>query len=123
MSLEKIRATAKDPKVNQHLEGVLEHLASRHPDLELAIKWGKPMFSQSGAFIIGFDVAKAHLSVIPEPYAMETFADAIEAAGYGRTDNLFKITADQEPHLDLLEAIIAFKREDKVGAVTYFKAD
>lgn len=75
------------------------------------------------AFIIGFDVAKAHLSVIPEPYAMETFADAIEAAGYGRTDNLFKITADQEPHLDVPEAIIAFKREDKVGAVTYFKAD
>lgn len=107
--------------IKDKLTAIFSHLDSQHPDLQGELKWKKPMFSKDGAFIIGFDAAKKHLSVISEPYAMAIFADQIKAAGCASTSNLFKIAEDQDLPMDLLEAIIAFKREDKAGATTYFK--
>lgn len=110
-----------NPAIKEKLEEVLAYLAEKHPDFLGEIKWKKPMFSKDGTFIIGFDAAKKHLSVIPEPYAIEIFKDDIKAAGLSSTENLFKFAEDQDINFPLLEKIIAFKLEDKKGEGKYFK--
>ncbi|HEL1618559.1 TPA: hypothetical protein TXL63_000358 [Streptococcus suis] len=83
--------------------------------LTRTLKSGARLLPTLGTFIIGFSVAKAHISIAPETVTMETFAKDIKEAGYDATSNLFKIKEDQEVNWDLLRNIIAFNMEDKKG--------
>ncbi|MFZ2532448.1 MAG: hypothetical protein WAX01_08880 [Streptococcus suis] len=49
------------------------------------------MFIMNGTFIIGFSVAKNHISIAPEAVTMAIFTNDIKAANYEATNNLFKI--------------------------------
>ena len=49
------------------------------------------MFIMNGTFIIGFSVAKNHISIAPEAVTMAIFTNDINAANYEATNNLFKI--------------------------------
>lgn len=73
------------------------------------------MFIMNGTFIIGFSVAKNHISIAPEWVTMAIFTNDIKVANYEATNNLFKIMENQEVDWKLLRNMIVFNMDDKKG--------
>lgn len=100
---------------------LLSWVSQTFPKLDTAVKWKQPMFTDHGTFIIGFSVSKNHIAVAPEPYAVEHFADRLDAVGYSRTNMLFRIRWDQDIAYELLKDIIEFNIADKDGYSPFWR--
>ena len=81
----------KNPILKFKLEPIFEQIQKEIPNLTVELKWNQPMFIINGTFIIGFSVAKNHISIAPEAVTMAIFTNDIKAANYEATNNLFKI--------------------------------
>lgn len=81
----------KNPILKFKLEPIFEQIQKEFPNLTVELKWNQPMFIMNGTFIIGFSVAKNHISITPEAVTMAIFTNDIKAANYEATNNLFKI--------------------------------
>lgn len=81
----------KNPILKFKLEPIFEQIQKEFPNLTVELKWNQPMFIMNGTFIIGFSVAKNHISIAPEAVTMAIFTNDINAANYEATNNLFKI--------------------------------
>lgn len=81
----------KNPILKFKLEPIFEQIQKEIPNLTVELKWNQPMFIMNGTFIIGFSVAKNHISIAPEAVTMAIFTNDIKAASYEATNNLFKI--------------------------------
>lgn len=100
---------------------VLAWTAKQYPSLEPAVKWNQPMFTDHGTYIIGFSVAKKHMSIAPEQVAMLRFEKGIEQAGYEHTKELFRIKWKDPVDYDLLEKMIEFNISDKADCMTFWR--
>ncbi|WP_342388408.1 iron chaperone [Salinicoccus bachuensis] len=105
----------------EKVEQVLSWVHDTYPDMERVVKWNQPMFTDHGTYIIGFSVAKKHMSVAPENKAITEFSGALEEAGYAHTSQIFRIPWDSEVDYDLLKKIIDFNIEDKAGLDTFWR--
>lgn len=103
------------------MDGILNHIKDKFPQLKEEIKWNQPMFSDHGTFIIGFSIAKGHIAVAPEAVAISLFEKEIEAAGYSHTQGLFRIKWTDKVDFDLLYKIVAYNIEDKKGMKKYWR--
>ncbi|MFD1032367.1 iron chaperone [Metaplanococcus flavidus] len=110
-----------DPSQRDRTEEVLAWTAKTYPHLEPAIKWNQPMFTDHGTYIIGFSVAKEHMSVAPEQAAMTRFETDIEQAGYNHTKELFRIPWKKQLDYNLLEKMIDFNISDKADCTTFWR--
>ena len=81
----------KNPILKFKLEPIFEQIQKEIPNLTVELKWNQPMFIMNGTFIIGFSVAKNHISIAPEAVTMAIFTNDIKASNYEATNNLFKI--------------------------------
>lgn len=81
----------KNPILKFKLEPIFEQIQKEFPNLTVELKWNQPMFIMNGTFIIGFSVAKNHISIAPEAVTIAIFTNDIKAANYEATNNLFKI--------------------------------
>ncbi len=81
----------KNPILKFKLEPIFKQIQKEFPNLTVELKWNQPMFIMNGTFIIGFSVAKNHISIAPEAVTMAIFTNDIKAANYEATNNLFKI--------------------------------
>lgn len=81
----------KNPILKFKLELIFEQIQKEIPNLTVELKWNQPIFIMNGTFIIGFSVAKNHISIAPEAVTMAIFTNDIKAANYEATNNLFKI--------------------------------
>ncbi len=81
----------KNPILKFKLEPIFEQIQKEFQNLTVELKWNQPMFIMNGTFIIGFSVAKNHISIAPEAVTMAIFTNDIKAANYEATNNLFKI--------------------------------
>ena len=81
----------KNPILKFKLEPIFEQIQKEIPNLTVELKWNQPMFIMNGTFIIGFSVAKNHISIAPEAVTMAIFTNDIKVANYEATNNLFKI--------------------------------
>src|SRR5690554_1024248 len=72
----------ENPQHRARMEKVLSWVAKEFPNLKPRIAWNQPMFTDHGTFIIGFSIAKKHLSVAPERTGIIHFSDEIAQAGY-----------------------------------------
>ncbi len=81
----------KNPILKFKLEPIFEQIQKEFQNLTVELKWNQPMFIMNGTFIIGFSVAKNHISIAPEAVTMAIFTNDIKAASYKATNNLFKI--------------------------------
>lgn len=81
----------KNPILKFKLEPIFEQIQKEFPNLTVELKWNQPIFIMNGTFIIGFSVAKNHISIAPEAVTMAIFTNDIKAANYEATNNLFKI--------------------------------
>ncbi|WP_125764050.1 iron chaperone [Companilactobacillus hulinensis] len=100
---------------------ILNWVANTYPNLDKRFAWRQPMFTDHGTFIIGFSVAKKHISVAPEGKGMDLFADKAEEAGYTHGTKMFRIGFDQDINYDLLKEIINFNIEDKKDCDTFWR--
>lgn len=110
-----------DSNHRERMEEVLSWVHDEYPDMERVVKWNQPMFTDHGTYIIGFSLAKKHMSVAPENKAIEEFSDALEKADYSYTNEIFRIPWDGEVDYALLKKIIEFNIEDKDGVDTFWR--
>ncbi|MCM3611818.1 iron chaperone [Planococcus sp. MERTA32b] len=110
-----------DPSQRDRTQEILAWTAKTFPHLEPVIKWNQPLFTDYGTYIIGFSVAKKHMSVAPEQAAMNRFEGEIEKAGYEHTKELYRIKWKDPVHYDLLEKLIEFNISDKADCTTFWR--
>ena len=58
----------KNPILKFKLEPIFEQIQKEIPNLTVELKWNQPMFIINGTFIIGFSVAKNHISIAHYSY-------------------------------------------------------
>jgi len=113
--------TIDDPGKRLRMQGILEHIKAKFPQLKEEIKWHQPIFSVHGTFIIGFSIAKAHIAVAPESKAIQLFTDDIELSGYSHTQELFRIKWADAINYELIDRIIDYNIEEKKGMTKYWR--
>ena len=104
--LEKMESDEKREK----LRTILQYVSDTFPSFEKRIAWNQPMFTDHGTFIVGFSVAKNHLSVAPEKVVLNRFSTDIRHAGYDHSKMLMKIKWEEPVDYDLLKAMIEYTR-------------
>ncbi|KZE37096.1 iron chaperone [Bhargavaea cecembensis] len=109
------------PDHRERMEEMLGWVAETFPELEPVIKWNQPMFTHHGTYIIGFSVAKNHLSVAPEEATMMKFREDIEASGLTYTKGLVRMPWKKEVDYGLLRKFIEFNIEDKADCQTFWR--
>ncbi|TQS75052.1 iron chaperone [Ornithinibacillus gellani] len=112
-----------NPEYRSRMRDVLEWVIDTYPNLEPLMKWDKPMFADHGTFIIGFSVAKHHISISPEAAGIAQFTDDLDAVGYTYTDGLFRIRWNKPVHYDLLKKMIDFNIEDKADFTKFWREE
>lgn len=105
----------------EQFEEVIEWINKNYQKLDRVIKWNTPMYTMNNTFILGIDSAKKHMSVSPEPKAMEIYKDQIEKAGYSQTKGLFRIKYTEKVDYELLGEIIDFNIKDKEGYEKFWR--
>ena len=121
--IEEYLAAIDNAEHHQRIEEILDWIASEFPDLELQVKWNQPMFVDHGTFIIGFSLAKNHISVAPEKAGMRQFADEIAESDYNPASELFRIKWGQPVNYRLLEKMIKFNIDDKADCQIFWRKD
>lgn len=109
------------PEHKERIEEVLNWVHKQYPDLVPIVKWNQPIFTNHDTFIIGFSVAKNHLSVAPEKVVIERFFDEIAQSGYEHTKELIRIKWNESIDFSLLEKMIEFNIEDKADCSTFWR--
>ncbi|WP_045522792.1 iron chaperone [Neobacillus niacini] len=110
-----------NPQHRDRTEEVLAWVSKKFPNLEPAIKWNQPMFTDHGTYIIGFSVAKHHLAVAPEEAGINHFSDKIVQAGYDHTKGLVRLPWDSPVDFSLLDKMIEFNILDKADCSTFWR--
>jgi len=103
------------------MEEVFNWILENFPQLEVAIKWNQPMFTDHGTFIIGFSKAKNHMSFSSEEFCINIFSEEIKKSGYEHTKGLAKIKWTDDIDFLLLKRIIEFNISDKAECSTFFR--
>lgn len=100
---------------------VFQWIEKNYPTLVGVIKWNQAMFTDHGTFIIGFSVAKNHMSFTPEEEVVSIFSEEIRKAGYEHTKGLIKIKWTQEIDYELIRTMINFNIKEKAACTTFFR--
>ncbi len=109
------------PEQRSRMVEIFNWISETYPSLTSEIKWNQPMFIDHGTFIIGFSMAKHHMSFTPEEAVINIFSEDIEKAGYERTKGLAKIKWTDEVNYDLLAKMIDYNIETKKDCKTFFR--
>lgn len=72
-----------NPTHRQRMEQLLMHVSEKYPKLKREIRWGQPMFSDHGTFIIAFSTYKQHIAVAPEAVVLNRFDEDIKRRDTG----------------------------------------
>ena len=115
--LEAIRNDADRRRTREVLVWVHETF----PTLVPRLAWNQPMFTDHGTFIIGFNVAKGHLSVAPEGTGIRHFSERIVGAGYTHGAMYMRIKWELPVNYPLLEEIIRFNIREKKECTTFWR--
>ncbi|HOA15619.1 MAG TPA: iron chaperone [Bacillota bacterium] len=111
----------EDDKHRAVTREVLEWVGKRFPRLVPRVAWNQPMFTDHGTFIIGFSVAKEHLSVSPERAGIIRFEEEIKKAGHECSKMLFRFRFDKPIDYPLLEKVIEFNISEKAGQTAFWR--
>ena len=103
------------------VEEVLGWIINNFPNLTPKIAWNQPMFTDHGTFIIGFSVAKQHMSVTNKKVGIQHFSDEIVKSGYEYSKELIRIPWDGPIDYSLLKKIIEFNILDKKECSTFWR--
>lgn len=110
-----------NPTHRQRMEQLLMHVSEKYPKLKREIRWGQPMFSDHGTFIIAFSTYKQHIAVAPEAVVLNRFDEDIKKAGYRRTKETFSIKWTDEIDFDLIDRMVEYNIEDKKDMIKFWR--
>ena len=110
-----------DPFHRERMEEVFTWIKDNYPNLKTEIKWNQPMFTDHGTFIIGFSLAKKHMSVAPESVTITHVESDIAKAGYEYTKEIIRIPWKSEVDYTLLKKMIDFNIKDKANCTTLWR--
>ena len=85
--LEKLGATPH----RAQLITLLNWVHTTFPQLKARVAWNQPMFTDHDTFIIGFSTAKDHLNIALESHTLDSYRNAITAAGDKTTKMLWQV--------------------------------
>ena len=102
------------------LSELLKWVTKTFPKLALQIKWKQPIFTDHDTYIIGFSVAKKHLTVGLETRNLQHVAPLLEQNGIKHGTNTFKIVFTDKIPYDLLNQIIEYVIDDKKEITTFW---
>ena len=108
-------------KHREKLKAIVEWISANYPDLDSVIKWNQPMFVHGETYIIGFSVAKAHLSFSPEKACIDHFEQAVLDAGYKRTQMLVQIKWNHPIDYTLIAKMIDYNIKEKAGSKQFWR--
>jgi len=114
-------ANIEDPEKRTRIEGILDLIIRKYPVLKPKIAWNQPVLTHHGTFIIGFSLAKDHISVSPEKVVVDRFSDEISRSGYEHSKMLIRIPWDKPVDFSLLEKMIDFNILDKADCTTFWR--
>lgn len=90
-------------------------------ELDKRVAWNQPMFTDHETFIVGFSIAKNHISVAPESKAIAKFSQEILKSNYTHTKEIFRIKWSDDINYNLLKEIIEYNIEDKQDYDTFWR--
>ena len=102
------------------LSELLKWVTKTFPKLALQIKWKQPIFTDHDTYIIGFSVAKKHLTVGLETRNLQHVAPLLEQNGIKHGTNTFQIAFTDKIPYDLLNQIIEYVIDDKKEITTFW---
>ncbi|WP_078382498.1 iron chaperone [Sutcliffiella halmapala] len=111
----------ENPQHRARMEEIFNWVTQKFPNLKPKIAWNQPMFTDHDTFIIGFSVAKKHMSVSPEQAGMNYFSAEIEQAGHDHTKEIIRFKWDSPVDFSLLEKMIEFNIMDKADCTTFWR--
>jgi len=120
-SLKDYLSKTQSTEQKERMEEVFGWISVKFPNLEAVIKWNQPMFIWHSTFIIGFRIAKNHMSFSPEEACINIFSKDISEAGYEHTKGLVKIKWTDTVDYNLLHRLIEFNISDKKECNTFFR--
>lgn len=103
------------------LQEIMQWIIDNYPKLGRRVAWNQPVFTDHGTFIIGFSLAKAHISVAIERVGMKKFEQGFIEDDYSFGKQMFRIGIDQKVDYGLLKDIIDFNIEDKKDCQTFWR--
>lgn len=103
------------------LQEIMQWIIDNYPKLGRRVAWNQPVFTDHGTFIIGFSLAKAHISVAIERVGMKRFEQGFIEDDYSFGKQMFRIGIDQKVDYGLLKDIIDFNIEDKKDCQTFWR--
>lgn len=122
-TFEEYLATIDTQEHRDRMEHIFEWIKQTFPQLEQRIAWNQPMFTDHGTFIVGFSVAKKHMSVSPERAGMIHFEETLQEGGYDHTKQLVRFKWSEPFDFSLLEKMITFNIEDKADCSTFWRKE
>ncbi|WP_459130018.1 iron chaperone [Guggenheimella bovis] len=100
---------------------VLSFVQETFPDLVGEIKWNQPMFLQEGTFIMGFSLAKNHISIGPEKACLDHFRERIESEGHEAMKMMMKVKHKDPFPYDLLKDMITYNCVEKKDYKSFWR--
>lgn len=120
-SFEDYLQSLDDETQKEKLIDLFDSIDSKFPDLGKRIAWHQPMYTDHDTYIIGFSVAKNHISVAPEKAGLRRFEKEIKDNNYDLLKEVFKIKKSQPINKELIRDMIAFNVTDKKDCGTFWR--
>jgi len=103
-----------EPDQRAALAHVREVVHATVADAEEGVSYGMPAFKWQGKPLLGFRVAKAHLSLFPfSPVAVDAVADRL--AGFSLAKGTVRFTPDRPVPDDVIVALVAARQREIAG--------
>nr|WP_242688976.1 DUF1801 domain-containing protein [Staphylococcus simiae] len=102
------------------LNVLFQWIEQQFPELQCTIKWHQPIFTHHQTFIIGFSIAKNHVTISPEPGCLKYVTQRIQDNGYSHTEFIFRIKWHDSIDYDLLSDIIKLNITEKANVTTFW---
>ncbi|MCT4457784.1 iron chaperone [Lactiplantibacillus paraplantarum] len=106
----------------EQLVTLLNRVHTTFPQLQPRLAWNQPMFTDHGTFIVGFSTAKNHLNIALEAATLNTFREAINAAGDTTTKMLWQVRFDTPFNNQLLADAIQYNIDTKQATTTFWRS-
>ncbi|MCL2803488.1 MAG: DUF1801 domain-containing protein [Micrococcales bacterium] len=120
-TFEDFLAKINSPEHREKLCQVLDWVTDQYPQVKTEFKWNKPTFTVAGTYIVAFDAAKNHFSLVdPEHLGIEAVAGDLDTAGLSYTAAIVRIPWDKPVPYEILKKLIEAKLAAKDGVKSFW---
>lgn len=120
-TFEEYLESLKSKEQQDKLLEIINWIDNNYPQLEHRVAWNSPTYTHNKTFIIGLSAASKHISINPEPQAMDVFSEKIKRSGYSQTQSIFRILLVDKIDFALIKEIVDYNILDKKDCATFWR--